>query len=62
MSTADTILKFFRATSWRATPAPIGPRPMIITLVGMAFGSLMIARRPAAGEAGRIITPAGRAA
>ena len=35
MSTADTILKFFRATSWRATPAPIGPRPMIITLVGM---------------------------
>jgi hypothetical protein len=28
-------LKFFRVRSWRATPAPIGPRPMIITVVGM---------------------------
>ena len=58
MSTADTILKFFRATSWRATPAPIGPRPMIITLVGMVLGSLLVARSPPHGEAARIITPA----
>ena len=52
MSTADTILKFFRAASWRATPAPIGPRPMIITLVGMVRGSLLVGTPPD-GEAAR---------
>ena len=52
MSTAATTLKFFRAGSWRATPAPIGPRPMIITVVGMAF-RLLEDRLTPRGRAGR---------
>ncbi len=45
-STAATILKFFRAASWRATAAPIGPSPMIMTLVGIGLGSLVMMSAP----------------